>query len=178
MMKFYRFLNVFFVIVCSVASLQALAQNAKVTGKVTSSDDGSGLPGVSIVEKGTSNGTVTDADGAYSLSVSGDAVLVFSFVGYASQEVAVAGRTQINIILETDVTALSEVVIVGYGEVKKADATGSVAAVSSKDFNKGAISSPQEFTDGKSAWSSYYNWWWRGRHRLYSSYTRWFFPKS
>lgn len=151
MMKFYRFLNVFFVIVCSVASLQALAQNAKVTGKVTSSDDGSGLPGVSIVEKGTSNGTVTDADGAYSLSVSSDAVLVYSFVGYASQEVAVAGRTQINIILETDITALSEVVVIGYGTVEKKDVTGAVVDVSIKDFNKGVLTSPQDLLVGKIA---------------------------
>lgn len=151
MMKFYRFLNVFFVIVCSVASLQALAQNAKVTGKVTSSDDGSGLPGVSIVEKGTSNGTVTDADGAYSLSVSGDAVLVFSFVGYASQEVAVAGRTQIEIILESDITALSEVVIVGYGQQEKKDVTGSISSLSAKDLNAGPIVNPLQQLSGRAA---------------------------
>lgn len=151
MMKFYRFLNVFFVIVCSVASLQALAQSARVTGKVTSSDDGSGLPGVSILEKGTSNGTVTDADGGYSINVGTDAVLVFSFVGYASQEVAVSGRTQIDITLETDVTALSEVVIVGYGELKKEDVTGSIVALNSKDFNKGVTASPQDLLLGKVA---------------------------
>lgn len=151
MMKFYRFLNVFFVIVCSVASLQALAQNAKVTGKVTSSDDGSGLPGVSIVEKGTSNGTVTDAEGSFSLNVSGDAVLVFSFVGYASQEVAVSGRTQIDVTLETDVTALSEVVIVGYGQQEKKDLTGSVLSFSTKDFNKGVTTAPQDLLVGKVA---------------------------
>ena len=81
MMKFYRFLKISFVIVCCVAGGQALAQSVKITGTVTSADDGSALPGVSIVEKGTTNGTVTDANGQYSVSATTGTTLDFSFFG-------------------------------------------------------------------------------------------------
>src|SRR5688572_2736136 len=107
MMKLYRFLKLIFVIVCCVASVQALAQSVQITGTVIASDDGSPLPGVSVLEKGTPNGTVTDADGNYSVNVKSDATLVFSFVGYAPQEVSVSGRTNMDIRLESDVTALN-----------------------------------------------------------------------
>src|SRR5215203_3156092 len=110
----------FLLLVCSV---QAVAQNVQVKGRVTASDDGSALPGVSILEKGTTNGAVSDSDGNYSVSVSSNATLVYSFVGYATQEVLVGGRTGLDIVLQTDVTALSEVVVIGYGEVQKKDAT-------------------------------------------------------
>jgi len=122
-----------------------------VTGKVTSSDDGSGLPGVNIVEKGTSNGTITSADGSYSLGVSNDATLVFSFVGYKATEVVVGTQSSISVALDPDVTALSEVVVIGYGEVNKRDATGAVTSISAKDFNAGLISSPEQLIQGKTA---------------------------
>src|SRR5690606_11344451 len=115
------------------------------------SDDRTGLPGVSILEKGTTNGTVTDAEGNYSISVPENAVLVFSFVGYASQEVSVEGRSTIDVSMETDVMALGEVVVIGYGQQEKKDVTGSVLAFSTKDFNKGVITSPQELLVGKVA---------------------------
>ncbi len=91
-------------------------------------DDGSGLPGVNIVEKGTSNGTVSDVDGNFSVSVGGNSVLVFSFVGYNSLEIAVGSQTTLNVILEADITSLSEVVVVGYATVKKKDVTSSIAS--------------------------------------------------
>jgi iron complex outermembrane receptor protein len=122
-----------------------------VTGKVTSSDDGSPIPGVNILEKGTSNGSVTDGDGSFKINVGSAATLVFSFVGYASQEVAVGNQTNINVVLQTDVTALQEVVVIGYGEVKKKDATGAVVNISNKDFNKGVLTSPQDLLVGKFA---------------------------
>jgi TonB-dependent starch-binding outer membrane protein SusC len=134
-----------------LGSVQALAQKATVTGRVTSNDDGSGLPGVSILEKGTTTGTVSDAEGNYSVAVSQNAVLVFSFVGYTTQEVEVSGRTSLNITLESDVTALSEIVVIGYGEVQKKDATGAIANISTKEFNKGVIASPQDLLLGKLA---------------------------
>jgi TonB-linked SusC/RagA family outer membrane protein len=137
----------FLLLVCSV---QALAQT-RVTGRVIAADDGTGLPGVSILEKGTSNGAVTDSEGNYSVSVAPNATLVFSFVGYATQEILLNGRTSLDVTLETDVTALSEVVVIGYGEVQKKDATGAVMNISAKDFNKGVLTSPQDLIVGKFA---------------------------
>lgn len=78
-------------------------------------------------------------------------VLVFSFIGYLPQEITVGESTVINVAMRTDVQALDEVVVIGYGTVKKSDATGSVSAISSKDFNKGAITSAQDLLVGKSA---------------------------
>jgi TonB-dependent starch-binding outer membrane protein SusC len=143
-------INMVLVLVLLVCSVQALAQS-KVTGRVLAADDGTALPGVSILEKGTTNGAVTDSDGNYSLSVSPNATLVFSFVGYASQEIPVNGRTTIDVTLATDVTALSEVVVIGYGEVQKKDVTGAVMNVSARDFNKGVLTSPQDLIVGKFA---------------------------
>jgi TonB-linked SusC/RagA family outer membrane protein len=149
MLKFYDLCRVLLVVLI-LSSIQTFAQN-KVTGKVTSADDGASLPGVSILEKGTSNGTVTDADGNFSISVSPDAQLVFSFVGFTSQEVPVNGQSTITVALASDVTLLNEIVVVGYGEVQKKDATGAVVNMSSKDFNKGVLTSPQDLIVGKFA---------------------------
>lgn len=150
MTKFYllmrRYLTVALVLGVSVAFAQQT-----VKGRVTSADDGSGIPGVNILEKGTSNGTVTDGDGNYTISVGSNATLVFSFVGYASQEVAVGSQTDVSVALQSDITALSEVVVIGYGTVKAIDATGAVAAVKAEDFNGGVISSPEQLIQGKTA---------------------------
>lgn len=129
----------------------AWAQNRIVTGKITSADDGSVLPGANILEKGTVNGSVTDGEGNYRIQVKENAVLVFSFVGYSSQEVTVGSREVIDLVLSPDIATLSEVLIVGYGTVKKSDATGSVALISSQAFNKGVVNSPQELLMGKTA---------------------------
>lgn len=104
-----------------------------VTGRIANAS-GATIPGVSVVVRGTTTGTLSDADGAYSINVPDEgAVLVFSSIGFISQEIAVDGRTVINVILEEDVQRLEEVVIVGYGEQKKANLTGSVAAISFDD---------------------------------------------
>jgi iron complex outermembrane receptor protein len=132
-------------------SISAFAQGGQVTGTVTDAGDRTTLPGASVVVKGTVAGTVTDINGKYSISVSPNATLVFSFVGYESQEVLVQPNTVVNIALQMQSTTLSELVVIGYGQAKKSDATGSVVAVSSKDFNKGAITSPQDLLVGKSA---------------------------
>src|SRR5215831_14834486 len=87
-----RYLTVFLLCVATLA----VAQEKKVTGKVTSADDGSGLPGVNVLEKGTGNGSVTDADGNYSITVGSNATLVFSFVGYKNQEIVVGNQTTID----------------------------------------------------------------------------------
>ncbi|OJV20492.1 MAG: SusC/RagA family TonB-linked outer membrane protein [Dyadobacter sp. 50-39] len=107
----------------------ARPQERKVEGIVTD-DAGAGLPGVSVVVKGTQFGTVTDVDGKFDLNVPDEAgLLVFSFVGYLPQEVEIGSRTQVNVVLKPDTKALEEVVVVGYGTVKKRDLTGAVASV-------------------------------------------------
>jgi TonB-dependent starch-binding outer membrane protein SusC len=149
MIKLYlsmrRYATLFLIFVTSVA----LAQERVVTGKVTSSDDGSAIPGVNILEKGTSNGTVSDTEGNYRMNVGANATLVFSFVGYTSQEVVVGSQSTINITLQSDVTALSEVVVVGYGTTKVKDATGAVVSINSENFNKGVISTPEQLFQGR-----------------------------
>ncbi|HEX8506667.1 MAG TPA: SusC/RagA family TonB-linked outer membrane protein, partial [Hymenobacter sp.] len=106
-------------------------------GKVTDAANNEGLPGVSISVKGTTNGTITNADGSYALSVaSDDAVLVFSFVGFKAEEVAVKGKTNISVSLRADQKALEEVVVVGYGTQKRSDVTGAIATVKTDDILK------------------------------------------
>ncbi len=105
-----------------------------VTGKVIDPNNNEGLPGVNVLEKGTTNGTVTDIDGNYSISVADDASLIFSSIGYTTQEVSVDGRSTINISLSEDVQALDEIVVIGYGTQEKKDVTGSIATVDQKDF--------------------------------------------
>lgn len=114
-------------------------QGVQVSGVVTD-DTGSPVPGVNVVEKGTTNGTATDVDGRYSLLVNNaDAVLVFSFIGYATQEVTVGGRSAIDVTMAPDTQTLQEVVVVGYGEKKKATITGAVTSVKSEDILKAPV---------------------------------------
>jgi iron complex outermembrane receptor protein len=126
------------------------AQGIRVSGKITDVADGSALVGVTIQEKGTTNGTNTDGNGNFSLTVAPNSTLVITYVGYANQEIPVNSRTVINVAMTVSNLNLGEVVVIGYGTVKKSDATGSIVAVSSKDFNKGAITSPQDLLVGKS----------------------------
>jgi len=124
------------------------AQLVNVTGTVVDATDGSPLPGVTVLQKGTTNGTTTNMDGNYSLSVDRDQTLVFSFVGYSNQEILVSS-TQINVQMVEKAELLSEFVVIGYGIQKKSDATGSVTAIGDEDFNKGMITSPQALLSGK-----------------------------
>ena len=120
-----------------------------VSGTVT--EENGPLPGASVVVKGTSNGTSTDFNGKYTLNnVASDAVLVFSYVSYATQEVAVGGRSTIDVAMAVD-NALDEVVLIGYGSQRIKDATGSVAVVTSEDFNSGVIATPEQLIQGKTA---------------------------
>lgn len=131
--------------------IKSSAQEIAVRGKVIDATGSTPLPGVNILEKGTTNGTLTDYDGEFTLNVSPGAVLVFSFVGFVTQEVTVADQTYINISLQTDATELDEIVVIGYGQQEKKDLTGSVMAVTAKDFNRGVLSSPQDLLVGKLA---------------------------
>lgn len=124
-------------------------QAQEVSGTV--SDASGPLPGASVLVKGTTNGTQTDFDGNYTLTAEEGAVLIVSYIGYKTQEVAVNGRTSINFTLEEDAEALEEVVIIGYGTTTVKDATGAVAAVTSEDFNGGVIASPEQLIQGKTA---------------------------
>lgn len=151
MKKQFISFKVLFLILVWAFSLQAYAQDIKITGKVTDGADGKTLPGVTILIKGTSTGTTTDIDGKFSLTAKVGSTLVFSYIGYTSQEIVVGAQKTIDVVLNQMSTGLSEVVVIGYGQVKRADATGSISTVSTKDFNRGVINSAQELLVGKSA---------------------------
>lgn len=120
-----------------------------VSGTV-SAEDGSPLPGVNIVEKGTSNGVVSDFDGNYSITISSqNSVLVFSSLGYATQEIIVGDRTTLNLTLAEDTQALDEVVIIGYGTVQKKDLTGSVATVDDTELQQLPIVTTEQGLQGR-----------------------------
>lgn len=119
-----------------------------VTGRVTDSN-GDALPGATIVEKGTTNGTVTDADGKYQLIVQQGAVLVVSFVGYESQEISVNDRAVIDITLSSSIANLEEVVVVGYGTQKKLNVTGAMASVTRDDLIKAPVASLTNALSGR-----------------------------
>ncbi len=130
----------------------AVAAEVAVSGRVTAAEDNSPLPGVSVVVKGSTTGTVTDSDGRYKLNAPGpESVLVFSFVGYLSQEVAVGNRTSIDIGLAADVKALSEVVVVGYGTQKKSQTTGAISSVSAKEITELPITNARQALQGRAA---------------------------
>ncbi len=131
-------------------SLCASAQQT-VSGVITSSDDKTALPGVNILVKGSTRGTTTDADGKYSIEVSEGAILQFSFIGYATQEVTVGTQTSINVMLINDVSELDEVVVIGYGEIKKSDLTGAVSSVSAKDLGDRSATSVADLLQGRAA---------------------------
>ena len=110
-----------------------------VTGTVVDTENNP-LIGVNVVESGTTNGTITDIDGIYSIELTtSDASLSFSFIGYETQTIQVVGRDEINVQMEPSAELLEDVVVIGYGTVKKEDLTGAVAVVSSEDLNKTPI---------------------------------------
>ena len=127
----------------------AMAQ-ITVSGNVK---DNSGEPiiGANVLVKGTTNGTITDFDGNFSISVPSNATLVFSYVGYKDQEIAVAGKTTINVILEEDSELLEDVVVVGYAVGSKRTISGAVDRVKKEDMNKGVVTNPADALKGKVA---------------------------
>lgn len=136
---------------CLILLPATLMAQSTATGTVTDKANAMPLPGVNVIIKGTTRGTVTDFDGKYSLEVSQGEVLVFSYVGYTTQEIIFNGQSPIDVAIEEDASQLDEVVLIGYGSVKKEDATGSVDVVSSKDFNQGSIVSTDQLLNGKAA---------------------------
>ncbi|PIB35732.1 SusC/RagA family TonB-linked outer membrane protein [Reichenbachiella sp. 5M10] len=136
-------------------TVQAAAEGNKaditVKGKVTDPADGSSLPGVNVLVKGTASGTVTDMEGNYSITVDEAGTLVFSFIGYLSQEVPVAGRSTIDVGLEMDIQSLEEVVVVGYGEQRRSEVTGAISSVSSKDVVSVPVATADQALQGRAA---------------------------
>ncbi len=145
-------LGMLVVLLCALLSTQTVfAQGTTISGKVTDGT-GAGLPGVTVQIKGTTKGTTTDGNGTYQLAnVPGGSTLVFSSIGYTTQEVAAGSRASIDASLVEDNKTLNEVVVVGYGTQKVKDATGSVSTLSTKDFNKGVIASPEQLLQGRVA---------------------------
>ena len=134
-----------------MVAFEASSQGIIVRGKVTN-PDGESLPGVSVTVQGTSSGTVTDTEGTYSIQLPDEnQTLVFSFIGYVSQKVTVNGRSVIDIELESDIRALEEVVIIGYGTVNKTDLTGSVGQVKVAELTKAPVASFTEALAGRVA---------------------------
>ncbi len=125
-------------------------QGYEISGTVTATQTGEPLPGVNILEKGTSNGTTTDINGKYTLSVSSEqSTLVFSYVGYLSETVPVANQTTINISLSEDIASLEQVVVIGYGVQKKSLVTGAISSVNSEDIQDRPVSRPEQILQGK-----------------------------
>lgn len=130
-------------------SNQIQPANTVVTGSVTD-DAGMSLPGVSILLKGTQSGTTADANGKYKIEIANaDAVLVFSFVGYLTQEIVVSNRANIDIVLKSDDKILNEIVVVGYGMVKKRDLTGSVSSIGATELQQQPVSSFNQALQGR-----------------------------
>ncbi|MFT3737880.1 MAG: TonB-dependent receptor [Breznakibacter sp.] len=151
MRKSVDLLKVMFFLLGWTFMLSVNAQERTVTGTVTDASTGEPMPGVTVVVKGTTNGTITTPMGTYSLKASAGNVLTFSFIGFKTQEVTLVSQTAVNVALEPEVVGVDEVVVIGYGVSKKKDLTGSVQTVSAKDFNQGAITSPQQLMNGKVA---------------------------
>lgn len=123
-----------------------------ITGKVTEATGNTALPGVGVIIKGTARGSATDFDGNYTIdNVKTGDVLVFSFVGFNSKEITVGNNTTINVALTESTETLDEIVLIGYGTTTVKDATGSVSAVTEKDFNKGNIVTPASLITGRVA---------------------------
>lgn len=153
-----RLLNVvFFVILClllpgvSNANANVLQNKKVIKGVVTDQKTSTALPGVTVVVKGTSVGTVTDIDGQFSISASEKDVLEFSFVGYSKKTVPVGSQSGINVSLAEDIVGLDEVVVTGYGVQKKSDLTGAVSSVSGENLSKMPISNIEQALQGQAA---------------------------
>jgi TonB-linked SusC/RagA family outer membrane protein len=134
-----------------LGTLGSYAQSKAVTGKVSDAS-GQGLPGVSVTVKGTSQGSVTDGNGSYSVNVPASGkTLVYSYIGYVAQEVAISGQSQINISLVEDIANLSEIVVVGYGTQKKSQLTGAISSVTSKQISEMPLTSLAQAMQGRVA---------------------------
>src|SRR5688572_13946680 len=147
MKKLYESLSLTLAMMLMLASV-ALAQERVVTGTVAD-ETGTGMPGVNVLVKGTPQGTVTDAQGSFSISAAPEATLVFTFVGYKTTEVAVGDRTSINVAMEVDLTSLDEVVVTGYGVDKRREIAGALSIVKTKDLTVTPTGNVEQLLQGR-----------------------------
>ncbi|WP_179347902.1 SusC/RagA family TonB-linked outer membrane protein [Winogradskyella pacifica] len=136
---------------CLIMLPAILMAQSTVTGTVTDKANAMPLPGVNVIIKGTARGTATDFDGKYSLEVNQGDIIVISYLGYTTQEIEFIGQASIDIVIEEDASQLDEVILVGYGSVKKDDLTGAADLIKSDDFNQGPLVSAQQLISGKIA---------------------------
>jgi TonB-dependent starch-binding outer membrane protein SusC len=129
-----------------------LAQENFISGRIISSTDGIGLPGVNILEKGTTNGTTSDTKGDYRLKlINAQSILVFSYIGYKTEEATVAGNSVLDISMTEEITSLEAVQVVGYGKIKKSDLTGAVSSVKGKDMKNMPVIGMDQALQGRAA---------------------------
>ncbi|PKD19687.1 SusC/RagA family TonB-linked outer membrane protein [Salegentibacter salinarum] len=145
-----RFMLTFLVLLFSGTALMA-QENITVTGIVTSKGENLPLPGVNVIQEGTSNGVVTDMEGRYSISVPEDAVLNFSYIGFESEIISVDGQANIDIVLAEDYASLDDVVVVGYGTQRRQDVTGSVASIDAEEVQKQSNNDVSRMLQGRTA---------------------------
>jgi hypothetical protein len=132
-------------------ALGVYAQETQIKGQVTD-ENNAPTPGVNILIQGTTSGTVTDADGGYTLRVAGpDAVLIFSYIGYKSQEIRVGNQTEINISLEPDISTLGEIVVTGYGVQKRSDLTGAITSIPSRQITELPMARTDQALQGRTS---------------------------
>ena len=142
-----------FILACLLVwltSFQLFAQNIVVSGRVTSKDDPGGIPGISVTVKNTTRGSLTDAQGRFSINASAGTMLVFSGIGYSSKEVSVTAAT-LNVELETSQKSLQDVVVVGYGTQKKGNVTGAIAKITDKQIDERPITRVEQALQGQLA---------------------------
>jgi len=149
--KLYQKGTILIVLLSVLLSFEAFAQGRNVTG-VVSDVSGNKLPGVTVIEKGTTNGTITNVDGSFTLKVQDNAkTLVFSFVGMENKEVEVGTQSSFSVVMQESVVGINEVVAIGYGTQRKGDVTSAIASVKSEDFAAGKIGDAAELVKGKVA---------------------------
>ena len=136
---------------CLIMLPATLLGQSTAKGIVTDKANAMPMPGVNVIIKGTSRGTITDFDGKYSLELSQGEILVFSYVGYTTQEIEFTGQASIDVVIEEDSALLDEVILIGYGSVQKEDVTGAVDLLKAEDFNQGPLVSAQQLISGKIA---------------------------
>lgn len=147
----FKLVFLFFILLTINSAFAQQTEKVEITGVITDETTGKTLPGATVLEKNTTNGTSSDINGKYKIEVNKGATIVFSFIGMNSEEKVVGNQTVINVNMIPSLESLQEVVIIGYGSIKKEDATGSVTTVKAADFNKGAITSPQDLLIGKAS---------------------------
>ncbi len=141
----------FALLLCMLVPASLFAQTTDVTGTITDLETGEALPGVTVVVKGSTIGSVTNFEGNYTITVPLDATLIFTYVGYGPEEVVVGAQTSIDIQLSQVTTELDEIVVIGYGTQKKSDKTGAVSNITSDELNAGVLTDPIQGMQGKIA---------------------------